>query len=192
MDRKSNIRVVSWLALCAYYLAVVLLHEQVQQALMPLFHRWSFVGYELRLVVAWFLLGTPVAILVTVGIFRAWGWRGLGTWAALVVGICIMDHWFLFSQSERIHYVQYALLYLGLRHLLLAPLPALAVATVLGVGDEAYQAYVLYVDRPNISLDFKDILLNFLGALAGLYAHASLAGLRKKAPAESPGGRGSS
>lgn len=182
MDRKPYILAASWMTLCAYYLAVVLMHEQVQQALMPLFHRWSFYGYELRLVAAWFLLGTPVAILVSMGIFRAHGWRGMAGWGALVICICVMDRWFLFSQSERIHYLQYALLYLGLRHLLRAPLPALAVAAVLGAGDEAYQAYVLYVDRPNISLDFKDILLNILGALAGLCLYAALAGLRKKTP----------
>jgi len=188
---SNTTRVAAWIALCAYYVAVVLLHEQVQQALMPLFHRWSFYGYEMRLVVAWFLLGTPVAVLATVGIYRAWGWRGLGGWAALVACICVMDAWFLFSQSERIHYVQYAILYLGLRYLLRAPLPALAVAAVLGAVDEGYQAYVLYADRPDTSLDLKDIFLNFLGALVGLCLYAALAGLRKKTPEDTAGSRGS-
>ena len=180
MDRKQNIVIAGWVLVCTYYVIMVLSHEVVQRALMPLFHRWSFYGYEMRLVIAWFLLGTPVAIGVTLGMYRGWGWRGLGGWAALVACICVVDHWFLFSQSERVHYVQYALLYLGLRFLLRAPLPALVLTAVLGVGDEAYQALVLYADRPDTSLDFKDIFLNALGALLGLFLHLSLVALRKK------------
>ncbi len=180
MKRATHIHALGWLALAVYYVAVVLLHEEVQQALMPLFHRWSFYGYELRLVIAWFLLGAPVAALVTVGMFRARGWPGLAGWAALLVCVGVMDHWFLFSQSERVHYVQYAILFLGLRGLLGRALPALVAAAALGAGDEAYQALVLYADRPDTTLDLKDIFLNLLGALIGLCTYTSLAGLRQK------------
>ena len=180
MKRTPHILVLGWLALAAYYVAVVLLHEEVQQALMPLFHRWSFYGYEMRLIIAWFALGAPVAALVTVGMYRARGWPGLAGWAALLICVSVMDHWFLFSQSERVHYVQYAILYLGLRGLLGRAVPALVVAVALGVGDEAYQAVVLYADRPGTTLDLKDIFLNLLGALIGLCTYTSVAGLANK------------
>lgn len=178
-----------WLLVGCYCVAVVLLHEEVQLALTPLFHRWTYYGYELRLVVAWFLLGTPLAIAVTLGIYRAHGWRGLGGWAALVVAICIMDQWFLFSQSERVHYPQYAVLFLGLRYLLGSSLPALGLSATVGILDESFQALVLYADRVNNSLDFKDILLNLLGALLGLFMYAALRGLMRGPGEQLPAGQ---
>lgn len=170
---------VLWIILCGYYVAAVMLHEAVQQALLPLFTRWSYFGYEQRLVILWFVAAAPLAAVVTVGLYRGWGWRGVAGWAALVGTICAVDHWLLFSQSERVHYPQYMVLYLGLRYLSRSPVAALAMAAVAGVGDEAYQRFVLYGDRPELSLDFKDMGLNLLGALLGLCLWAAVGALRR-------------
>lgn len=74
------------------------------------------------------------------------------------------QRWLLVSNIELIHYPQYGLL----TGLLLAagrsPGQAWLGATAIGVGDEVYQFAVIYRGRPNVYLDFNDMLLNAIGA----------------------------
>jgi len=159
--------ITGWVVLAGYYALVVLLHEEVQQLLFILINRWSFHRYELRLLITWQVLALPVAVGVAVSALRRGRWGLLAIWMALVVCVAVIDRWFLFSQSERIHYPQYALLAAGLRSLVGNHWAALGLSSALGAGDEAYQAFVLYRHRGH-PLDVRDVGLNVLGSAMGL------------------------
>ncbi len=167
-------KVALGLSLAVYYAAVVLPHEWVQQQLMHLFNRWSFYGYELRFIVAWYAMFIPLCAWVAVRLRRrdpAWL---LWAWLGLLLAIAAADRLWLVTMSERVHYLQYGVLAMGLRALLGRHLPALALAVSLGAADEAYQAFVLYADRPELPLDFKDMVLNAMGAAAGALCFEAL------------------
>lgn len=149
------------------------LHDQVQQQLTPLFDRWSFYGYEARFIVAWYALFVPLCPWLAVRLARR-SWRLLALCVALLLLMAAVDSLWLATMSERVHYLQYAVLALGLRVLLGSPALALAVAALIGVGDEAYQAFVLYADRPDLPLDFKDMGLNVIGACLGMLIYEAL------------------
>ncbi len=185
---RAYTRALLWLGLAAYYLAVVLLHDVAQRLLLSLIHRWSFIGFEVRVFWACAALALPALVLVTLGAWRRGGGRWLALWFGLVLCVAAVDRWFLFSQSERIHYPQYALVSLLLRHLLGRPWRALLASSALGVGDELYQALVLYRHRAE-SLDLKDMALNVLGSAMGLVVHRALhrGGPPGEPPAAVPG-----
>ena len=162
-------------ALLLYYAAVVGLHDWVQVQLVHLFHRWSFFGYEVRFVLAWYALFVPACAATAVALYRRGDRRLLGLGGATLLIIALTDHLWLATMSERVHYAQYGLLALGLRVLLGARRwwQALLLAALLGAADEAYQAFVLYADRPELPLDFKDMALNVIGAVLGLLVYAA-------------------
>ena len=160
-----------WVALAVYYAAVVALHEVVQQGLRLLVHRWSFVGYEWRVVALWLAVALPLLTVGAVRLWRAGARRDLALLIGWLLLTAALDSWVLSTESERIHYLQYAVVSLALRHLLGGPWSALALASLLGVVDEGYQAAVLYRHRPDLPMDVKDVGLNIVGALGGLLAH---------------------
>jgi len=164
------------LALSLYYAAVVGLHDWVQVQLVHLFNRWSFFGYEMRFILAWYALFVPGCAAIAVALYRRGDRRLIGLGAALLLIIALTDSLWLVTMSERVHYAQYGLLALGLRVLLGRWWAALLAASLLGVADEAYQAFVLYADRPELPLDFKDMVLNVMGALMGLLVYAAFRG----------------
>ncbi len=195
------------LLLLLYYAAVVLLHDWVQQRLMVLFNLWSFYGYEARFVAAWYALFIPLSVFLTIRLKRRGGAALLGIWIGLLLIIVATDKLWLVTMSERIHYLQYGALALGLRFLLggnicgkvhpavsgaafrvcrwseaKSNIAAFITAVLLGAGDEAYQALVLYADRPELPLDFKDMLLNSMGAALGLLLFQALTRARSPAP----------
>ena len=166
-------RTAGWLLLGVYYAAVVLPHEFVQRwlARVPM-AAWSFYGYELRVMTAWYLAAIPLAALVGVAALRR-SRAMAAAWTGLVLAAAAVDRWLLFSQSERIHYPQYAILAWGLYHLLDSRVLSLSLAGLLGTLDEAYQAFVLYRSRA-LPLDVKDVLLDLMGAAMGLVIQAAL------------------
>lgn len=163
-------------ALLAYYLTVVLLHDAVQRALVHLFDRWTFWGYEWRLLLVWTALFGAAGAWVALRLWRQRRRRLLLAWLLWLAVVTLLDHLVLFSQSERVHYPQYALLAAGLRLLLRTDPRALFAAAALGALDEGYQAAVLYRNRPELPFDFKDVGLNTLGAAGGLLVLRALRG----------------
>ena len=159
--------------LLLYYAAVVGLHDWVQVQLVHLFNRWSFFGYEMRFIVAWYALFIPACAATAVALVRKGDRRLLGAGSALLLTVALTDHLWLVTMSERAHYAQYGLLAMGLRLLLGRAAWALVLATLLGVADESYQAFVLYANRPELPLDFKDMALNLVGAALGLLVYAA-------------------
>lgn len=162
------------LGLLLFYLSSVLMHELVQQLLVKVFERIGFFVYELRFAIIWYFILVPCFAFVAVRLHRRHGRLALLGWLALVGLMAIVDHFFLFSQSEKIHYFQYAVIAMGLRALGFRRAAALLLAAGLGVLDESYQALVLYADRPDLPLDFKDMGLNLLGAALGLMLLATV------------------
>lgn len=190
-------RGLAWVALVGYYAATVLLHEEVQAGLRHLIHRWSYAGFELRMAGLWVALAGPLLALLALRLLRLGRRRELLLLAGWILAVALVDYLWLFSQSERIHYPQYALLALGLRALLWpGPAPGsgpgrdllvLGLCGVLGFLDEGYQASVLYAHRPELPLDLKDVGLNLLGATLGLLLHRARAAASAPDSAGEPG-----
>jgi len=185
---RTRRRLALTLALPVYYLAVVLPHDMVQRALVRLFHRWTFWGYEWRFLLVWTTLFSAGAAWVALRLWRQRKMRLLGAWLGWVAVVTLVDRFALFSQSEQVHYPQYALLAVGLREVLGSAGRALVAATALGAADEGFQAAVLYAGDPSRPFDFKDVGLDILGAVGGLLVLAAMA-VTGPGPA-APGGTG--
>ena len=160
-------------ALLLYYMAVVGLHDWVQIQLVHLFNRWGFFGYEVRFIAAWYALFIPLCAVTAVALYRQRSPLKLAVGAALLFTIAATDHLWIVTMSERVHYAQYGMLALGLRLLLGGNAWALFLTALLGAGDESYQALVLYADRPELPLDFKDMILNVMGGVLGLLVYSA-------------------
>jgi len=149
------------------WVAGVLLHDPVTVWLAGIAERHGFATLQAVLGGTWLLLAGAgaawVALRARAGAALRWA-----TWAALVAT------WWLTCQqtrAEAVHLLQYGLLTAllwpeGHRR----PTVLLALAAGLGAADELYQARVLYPDRP---YDWNDVVLNVLGAVAGVLARWS-------------------
>ncbi len=126
-------------------------------------------------IVTWAFLGVAAAVFVRVAIIHRW--RAVRHFSILLVLVALMyptDYYLIVNNIERIHYPQYAILALLLGLSLRNEMLIFLVTTFAGFVDEFLQ-YAMDPMKTNY-LDFNDIVLNVLGAAAGVVL---LMGLRK-------------
>jgi hypothetical protein len=125
-------------------------------------------------------------VLASTLILLAWiCWRGVlarrrylswVAWLLLLTAMAASNRWLLTTPVESIHYLQYAIitamfaLALDSERQHWPALEVLLLVFWLSVLDEAYQ-YLHLTARQGTYFDFNDLLLNHLGALAGLLGY---------------------
>ena len=139
------------------WFAGVGVHRPIQEAFAAAARRWGFGALQEAQLWAWATLGPVVLAIV---LRRGADWRRL-----LVVGsACLLaTDWFV-TRAEALHFPQYAILWwlsrsLGRWRIVLVP--------AAGVVDEWLQWAWLDPARAGALPDFKDMVLNALGAAAG-------------------------
>jgi len=127
---------------------------------MPLWHWGLIILMVVGVGAGIWVVGRRTQVLGSIGRQRlsAFITVGLG-----VAGIAFL----MVNAVEAIHYLQYAVLVLLLAQVFGRALPAFFLAIVIGVIDEWYQLYVLHPSWQPY-LDYNDLVLNTIGALAGL------------------------
>ena len=161
-----------------YFLAVSLPHHPFSYWLDDAFIRP--VGYysvqHMADVASWILLGVSAAFLIRIAFVHRWGaLRHLSILLLLVALMYPTDYYLIVNNIERIHYPQYAMLALLLGLSLRNEMLIFFVTTFAGFVDEFLQ-FVMDPMKSNY-FDFNDIVLNILGAAAGVVL---LMGLRKR------------
>jgi len=129
-------------------------------------------------IASWILLGVSAAFLIRIAIVHRWGaLRHLSILLLLVALMYPTDYYLIVNNIERIHYPQYAMLALLLGLSLRNEMLIFFVTTFAGFVDEFLQ-FVMDPMKSNY-FDFNDIVLNILGAAAGVVL---LMGLRRPLP----------
>ena len=152
----------------AYFVAVVLLHDQVQAIFLWLLERLGRGPYQLVL-----LLIAIAGLAVASG--RVLSRRGSRQphrlltfyWITTLAGIAVSYVFLVALSSEAIHFPQYALLAIPLFALTGRVVDTLLWVVLLGAVDEGYQYWVLKRDW-GIYYDFNDVLLNIFGGALGV------------------------
>lgn len=171
-----------WSAIAAYFIATTLGHLVFSDWLVkPRTALWNGqpLSYAYRDALPYVL---PPAALLLLGwlVFSAYryGTRGRvvfvsGYWLLWAGCVAAVDRWLTFSLPEYFHYPQYALLAwlltkaLDPHHVQWPVWRVLFWATLLGAVDELTQ-YLWITTRYSHYLDFNDILVNLLAAIAGV------------------------
>ena len=150
------------------WLTGVLAHDWVQRGFAALVQVWGFDRVQALQLLGWGTLGFVGLLSAGRGVCRRRGPAALGP----LIGVCVLVGlaWSLLMQTraEAVHLLQYAGLALVWQRVIGDPTRTLAWCLLLGGLDEAWQRLVLYADRPDVRMDFNDIVLNGLGALVGL------------------------
>jgi glycopeptide antibiotics resistance protein len=160
-------KVQATLLVTAYFLALVYFHDAATVAADWLKYQLTLKYYNLT----FFIAGLAISLFTSYILLkkvkknndrRIFFYLFLITVAAMLVAVLTMT----VVDMEAIHFIQY-----GLLSALILPITrryesAFIYATVLGIIDEVYQYFIL---NPDFSyFDFNDIILNMLGAGAGL------------------------
>lgn len=161
-----------------YFLAVSLPHHPFSTWLDDVFI--EPVGYypvqHIADIASWVLLGVSAALLIRIAYIHRW--RALKHISILLLLVALMyatDYYLIVNNIERVHYPQYAMLALLLGLSLRNEMLIFFATTFAGFVDEFLQ-YFMNPMKSNY-LDFNDIVLNILGAAAGVVL---LMGLRKR------------
>lgn len=113
--------------------------------------------------------------------------RPVGAWLSSLLALSLatiaVERLYLILYSELFHLPQYALLGL-LLGLAWGPNPRLLLfGALLGMGDEALQLLMLYLDEPSGHFDWNDVILDLCGFALGLLA-SELFNTTTRAPAD--------
>ncbi len=166
-------KTISWLVVCAYFLALVYFHDLATKIADWLKYLLTLKIYNLVLLLAG-LLGSFAGLLVIWRYARKFPERGiffimfLVTAALMVLTVLTM----MVVNMEAIHFIQFAILAVLIFPLVRRYDDALIYTAILGIIDETYQYLVLNPDFKYF--DFNDLVLNMIGAGAGLLLLAAL------------------
>jgi hypothetical protein len=158
---------VLWLGAASLVVAGnLLLHLPLTDLSDWFVERLGFVPYNSFLGWSFLLLGVGALIGVS---FAGTGVQPVVrlSMVGLVALAGLADRLLLVTNIEHIHYPQYALLVALLARAGLSLEGSWLAATILGVGDEAYQYLVLRRGTPTY-LDWNDIVFNAIGAAFGV------------------------
>lgn len=153
------------IVLIIYFVACLLLHEEVEKPF-----EWFVKNYgnaRLSLVLNIFFLMAATAMLFMVikrlankKISNSLKWMGV-----LVFILSYAGYYYLMAyKSEGIHFLQYALMGILAFQIMKNAWVALNFAYLLGIMDEGYQ----YLIGNSAYFDFNDVLLNFFGSAIGI------------------------
>lgn len=146
------------------YVFYLLGHIPVSEFCYYLRDTYSFAVYQYYIL----LTGKMLLGLLIVGIL--WQLKTtqnrllkIGLWLSFLLGVGYFYHDLIVFDIEYIHFIQYCVLTVVLFHAFKKRYwLALLLGFGLGVLDELYQAY-----HPPVPLNWRDVLLNILGAVAG-------------------------
>jgi hypothetical protein len=168
--------IVGWAAVLCYAVATATLHLELSLWLVTPLDAGAWAGWrpaQALGLLPWLLGGGLLLYLALMAWHRADRSRTLLFWGLWLGCVALADRWILFSGTERIHYVQYAVL-AWLTAWVMDPErqrwpfgAILLFCTLVGIADEIYQYTHETLDYSDY-LDFNDFLLNLLGAAAGL------------------------
>jgi len=160
--------ILNFILLLAYYLLVVLPHEQVGLLINKIFKplpRSTYNQIILMLCLGLvFFLGLVFWKKIRVHPFRTKLLIGFGFTLAMMF---LVNSFLFVINIESIHYVQYAVFVILLFPLVKNYFGCLFLATVAGAIDEAYQYFILAPERTEY-YDFNDVITNLLGAAFGI------------------------
>jgi hypothetical protein len=156
-------RLINILLALAFFLTVVVFHDEVTQLALKLRRSMSVGSYNIFF---------TIATILGFGIWISWLWISVkrsgkrkASYIFLLPTLVLILLFFLFMQTyaiEAVHFFQYAILAVLLFPLLKSYGATVYWATLLGILDEIYQYVIL---TPTFYyFDFNDILLNLLGA----------------------------
>ncbi len=163
-----NNKRINIVILLAYYLAVVLPHEQVGLAISKLFRPLGRANYNLVI-----LIGSLGLLIIVLGflyrkILAHTDSVMLFVYFGITIGLMSIVNTILFVVNiESVHYLQYAVFAILAFPLIGNYYATLFWSTVAGAIDEAYQYFYLSPDRTDY-YDFNDVITNFLGVAFGL------------------------
>lgn len=163
-------RAAGWRALVAgpalpFWFATVVLHDPVQELFSWGAEAWGVAGLAWRVGLVGAALGLPLVAAEVRAAWSRFGTAGLWAWAfwgaaSSAAGLALTQ-----TRAELVHLPQYALVAWLVAGAGLAPTAALLTCLGLGALDEAWQWRVLYPER---AMDWNDVTLDLVGALAGV------------------------
>lgn len=182
-----------WAIVVAYFAAICLLHLQ--------FSLWLTAERDLPwgrgtlsdLVPAAALLGAAGLAAVVLGQLRRARrpWPPATGWLLWLIAVLAIDRWLTYSLNEAFHYPQYALLAwliaraLDPQHRRRIAGRVLFWTTLAGSLDELLQYLWITADYSHY-FDFNDVLVNLVGAAAGVLLYLGSAPAAARAPAATP------
>ena len=180
-DRTGATHPVRWLAAATLaFAANLVLHLPLTELSDALVERLGWVLYNDFLGWSFLLLG--ICALVAVSVAGSAGRPGARLSIAGLVALAVLaDRLLLVANIENIHYPQYALLAVLLARSGIPLEASWLAATILGVGDEAFQYLVLRRGTPSY-LDWNDIVFNAIGAAFGVVLWCRHYGAHRASP----------
>lgn len=153
------------LAAAGYCALFIYGHDHVSQFYATAIEGLDRAGVERAL--HWGSLVPGLAVFAAFLWFRRAAWKRLLAEGLVLAGLLWASNTFLICTNvERVHYPQYAILGLLLRGLIGGDAWALLACNLVGMTDELLQ-YALYPQYTKY-LDFNDMILNMVGAQAGI------------------------
>lgn len=168
VDALSTRRKAAGVLACLYFVVLTLAHDLMQQPAYWAQGTLSHRTWNTLVTVVGGSMGLVLCIWIATGIRRHQR-RTLAAFYFLVtVALAVAAfRTLLVMNIEIVHFPQYAILAVLLFSITRRYSDTIALATIGGVLDEAYQYFVLYADRW-IHFDFNDAILNAIGAGLGL------------------------
>jgi len=156
------------LAAMAYFVLVVVSHESVSLLYLEIFKRFGRSTMETSMHLGSTVMGVAVlgACLFVLNRRKRLSLQILLLWAGMALCIILADVFFVVTNIERIHYIQYALLSILIRTIVSDDYFALFLTVLAGIADEAVQ--YLWAPEYTRYLDFNDFVFNLLGGLLGI------------------------
>lgn len=177
----SENKSIAFLLLAAYFLFLVSFHQGATIVADWLKYKLTLKYYNFSLL----LFGLAVSISATFYLWRkirkGRGYRVILQWFLItVLAMFLAILTLMVTNMEAIHFLQYSILAVLIFPLVQRYEDALISATILGMVDEVYQYLVL---NPTFKyFDFNDIVLNILGAGAGLLVMAAASSPESRKP----------
>lgn len=169
----SQHKLTAWLIFIAYFLGLVYFHETATDIADWLKYQLTLRVYNVMLLISGLSLSLMTAYYLWRRVVKHPERRiFLLGFLATILLMTLALFTLMVVNMEAIHYVQYGILAVLLFPLVKRYEDAFVGTVVLGLVDEVYQYLVLNPDFKYF--DFNDIILNMLGAGAGLLAMAAL------------------
>lgn len=172
---------IAALLLAAYFLGLVYFHEGATIVADWLKYKLTLRYYNLTLLLSGLVFSFATGYYLWRRIMKHREYRILFQWFLITILAMILALFtMMVVNMEAIHYLQYAILAVLIFPLVQRYEDAFIGATILGMVDEMYQYLVL---NPSFKyFDFNDIILNMLGAGAGLVVMAVVSSPESRNP----------
>lgn len=164
-------KTIAFLLFVTYFLGLVYFHDAATVLADWLKYKLTLKYYNISLLLFGLVVSISAAFYLWRKIRKGLGYRIIFLWFLItVLAMFLAIFTLMVTNMEAIHFLQYSILAVLIFPLVQRYEDAFISATILGMVDEVYQYLVL---NPTFKyFDFNDIVLNMLGAGAGLLVMA--------------------